>query len=203
MPGAKRWTPEQDARLEELMKERKEPEDGKKEEYWAWVAEQLPLINKKGRTGTAAQCRATDLKLREKIDRAKRGPAWHAQGRKQSDATAAKRPKTAADSALLSPVGAPPSEPREKRKAAALGEAARRAEPEEAKRQALPLTVEALLGENARRLQIAIYFLEECDAPAREEWKVRKGTVYERCSVRDGAHHSVVWIGRDVLSEAR
>ena len=84
MPGAKRWTPEQDVRLEELMKERKEPEDGKKEEYWDWIARQLPLINKKGRTGIAALSRATFLKLREKIDRAKRGPAWDAQGHKQS-----------------------------------------------------------------------------------------------------------------------
>eukprot|EP01046_Picozoa_sp_COSAG06_P044010 COSAG06_NODE_5860_length_3241_cov_9.433164_2_plen_781_part_01 len=137
------------------------------------------------RTGSSAMNRAEKLGLYEvAAPKKKRGPAWDAQGRQQGDknaprVAAAKRPKTAADSTLLSPVGASPSEPREKRKAAALGEAARRAEPEEAKRQALPLTVDALLGEKARRLQIAIYFLEECDAPAREEWKVRKGTVYD------------------------
>jgi hypothetical protein len=165
------WTPEEDALLEKLVLEL-EPETRK--DY-----EKLVERGLQPRSGLAAMNRATAGELRERIARRKRGPAWDAVRDKQSvhssnpaaaAAAAAKRPRTAADSALLSPVGAPPSEPREKRKAAALGEAARRAEPEEAKRQALPLTVEALLGEKARRLQIAIYFLEECDAPAREEW---------------------------------
>ncbi len=71
MPAKKgsEWTAAQHQRLEELMAERPKPADGKTA-YWTAIAAELP---DPPRTRRAAENRATELKLREKIERRQRG----------------------------------------------------------------------------------------------------------------------------------
>jgi hypothetical protein len=95
------WTPEEDARLEQLVDEL---EPKRRKDFDKLVDHGL-----RPRTGSSAMNRAEKLGLYEvAAPKKKRGPAWHAQGRKQGDvrssnpelvaAAAAKRPKTAMSS---------------------------------------------------------------------------------------------------------
>ena len=71
---------------------------------------------------------------------------------------------------MTSPTAPPPSEPRPKRRSAAAGERRRLESEAEERQMSLPLTVAGLLPEYARRLQVAMFYLEELDAPPRSNW---------------------------------
>ena len=76
MGRGRAWTVAETRQLKRLVRQAGEPPEDGKVAYWEKIAAKLdPVDENPPRTGSAAENQATREKLREAIDRGRRGPA--------------------------------------------------------------------------------------------------------------------------------